>query len=278
MRLANKCLSVMKVNTLAPEATFQDYWSTPDRVPHRNLWLWDSVFHAVAMTHIDPTLAWYFLKSVLDMHAEDGMIPISGSAEGGRAPGMTQPPLLAWGVWANYQATRNPAQLAYAFPRLEAYLRWNLENRDANGNGLLEWDIEEDELCRSGESGMDNSPRFDDALLLDAVDFSTFQAHDMLFLGKIAAELGHAEQAQFWEAQAAKMSQQIFDVLWSEEHGIYLDRPLDDITIAPVAASSGFLPLLLPDIPSAHAERLTQTLRDPSRFWSALPRALRCPR
>lgn len=271
VRLANKCLSVMKVNTLAPEATFQDYWSTPDRVPHRNLWLWDSVFHAVAMTQIDPTLAWYFLKSVLDMQADDGMIPISGSAEGIRAQNMTQPPLLAWGVWVNYQATGNPTQLAYAFPRLEAYLSWNLANRDSNDNNLLEWDIEEDELCRSGESGMDNSPRFDDALLLDSVDFSTFQAHDMWILSQIAAELGHTAQATFWQAEASKMSQQIYAELWSDEHGLYMDQPVDGNPIAPVAASSGFLPLMLPDIPPAHIEKLAETLQDPTRFWSAFP-------
>jgi len=270
--LANKCLSVMKVNTLTPEDTFQDYWSTPDRVPHRNLWLWDSVFHALAMTHVKPTLAWYFLKSVLDMQAENGMIPISGTPEGVRATIFTQPPLLAWGVWVNYQTTKNKTQLAYAFPRLSAYLQWNLDNRDRNGNHLLEWDIEEDELCRSGESGMDNSPRFDDALLLDAVDFSTFQAHDMFMLSEIANELGEDEQSVYWKTQATQMSQQIYAELWSSNDGLYIDKPVDNnITIDTVEASSGFLPLLLPDIPQEHVTKLVETLTDSTKFWSAFP-------
>ena len=158
-RLLYKCFSVMKVNTLAPELSFADLWSTPDRVPHRYMWLWDSVFHSLAANRVYPDKAWLLLKSVLDMQQPDGMIPIQGSAEGWCAAGMTQPPLLAWGVWENYRHTGNRANLEYALPRLERYLHWNMLHRDRNRNYLLEWDIEENELCRSGESGMDNSPR-----------------------------------------------------------------------------------------------------------------------
>jgi hypothetical protein len=44
-----------------------------------------------------------------------------------------------------------------------------------------------------GESGMDNSPRFDDAIQLDAVDFSTFQALEMGYVARIAWELGESD-------------------------------------------------------------------------------------
>ena len=32
-------------------------WTTPDRWPHRKMWLWDSVFHAVGLRHFDPETA-----------------------------------------------------------------------------------------------------------------------------------------------------------------------------------------------------------------------------
>lgn len=65
-RLLLKCLSVMKVNTLASEGVIHQHWSTPDRVPHQAMWLWDSVFHSFAMNVLNPGLSWDFLKSVLD--------------------------------------------------------------------------------------------------------------------------------------------------------------------------------------------------------------------
>lgn len=59
-RLLLKCFSVMKVNTLAAEGVILQHWSTPDRVPHQAMWLWDSVFHTFAMNWVDPVIAWNF--------------------------------------------------------------------------------------------------------------------------------------------------------------------------------------------------------------------------
>lgn len=43
-----KALSVMRVNALAPEGRIEQRWSTPDRMPHRWMWLWDSCYHSFA--------------------------------------------------------------------------------------------------------------------------------------------------------------------------------------------------------------------------------------
>ena len=59
-RLLKKCISVMKVNTLSKEGAIQQTWSTPDRVPHRHMWLWDSVFHSFGMNRLLPRLSWTF--------------------------------------------------------------------------------------------------------------------------------------------------------------------------------------------------------------------------
>jgi len=61
------------------------------------------------------------------------------------------------GVWENYRALGDKACLQAALPRLERYLDWDCRHRDVNDNGLLEWLIEGNPLCRSGESGLDNS-------------------------------------------------------------------------------------------------------------------------
>lgn len=268
-RLLKKCASVMKVNTLSAEGEMRQTWSTPDRVPHQHMWLWDSVFHTFAMNHINPQVAWDFLKSVLDFQRTDGMIPHRMQVDG-RVSAITQPPILAWGVWENYQHLRDKNRLEYALPRLEKYLLWDLENRDQNHNHLLEWFIEGDVRCRSGESGLDNSPRFDEAVLLDAVDFSTFAALDLYALARIAGALGQAEEAARWQARAAALSGQVHDLLWDEAAGFYFDRRIDG-TLSGVRAATGFLPLLLPDLPPGRAQRLAEALADPRQFETAFP-------
>ena len=274
-RLLKKGVSVMRVNTLAPEGVNAHDWSTPDRVPHQHMWLWDSVFHSLGMNHLDHDLAWDFLKSVLARQREDGMIPHCMYVDGA-VSAITQPPILAWGVWENtcyldgenVEATSE--RLAYALPRLERALEWNLAHRDRNDNGLLEWWIEETPTSRSGESGMDNSPRFDEALTLDAVDFSTFQALDMAYTARIAEALGDHEKADLWGVRASEMRDRIHRLLWNPELGFYCDRRMDG-TLSDVKAVSGFLPLLLPDLPAPRRASLLSHLSNPETFNTSFP-------
>jgi hypothetical protein len=274
-RLMKKGVSVMRVNTLAPEGVNHQHWSTPDRVPHEHMWLWDSVFHSLGMNHLDPGLAWNFLKSVLARQQDDGMISHCMHVDGA-VSAITQPPILAWGVWENSRYLKDrdaqvqSTRLAYALPRLERALAWNLEHRDTNDNGLLEWRIEETPTSRSGESGMDNSPRFDEALSLDAVDFSTFQALDMAYTARIAEALGDRERADLWEARASAMRDRIHRLLWHPDLAFYCDRKMDG-TLSDVKAVSGFLPLLLPDLPVERRDSLLSYLSDPETFNTAFP-------
>ncbi|MGC9393580.1 MAG: amylo-alpha-1,6-glucosidase [Anaerolineae bacterium] len=268
-RLLKKCFSVMRVNTLAPEGVIRQTWSTPDRVPHKRMWLWDSAFHSLAMNRFNPEVAFGFLLSVLDTQRDDGMIP-HFSGPDGRASRITQPPILAWGVWENYRVLQDDDRLHEVLPELERYLEWNLANRDQNHNQLLEWFIEGDPLCRSGESGLDNSPRFDEAILLDAVDFSTFQARDMACVAQLWRALGEPERAVVWEERAAAMRHAIHTLLWDDESGFYYDRDFDGC-LSSVMAVTGFLPLLLEDIPVSRVDRLIDHLKDPATFGTAFP-------
>jgi len=268
-RLLNKCFSVMRVNTLAPEGRIARVWSTPDRVPHRDVWLWDSAFHSFAMNHLDPDLAWDFIAAVLDAQRTDGMIPMNHGAHWPGEP-LTQPPLLAWAVFANHRVSPSPDRLAWALPRLERASNWNRQARDRNRNGLLEWYIEDDPQCRSGESGMDNSVRFDRAIPLDAVDFSTYAALDMAYIAAIADELGDPSRARQWEHAARRTSRAVHDRLWDDEHGLYYDRTMNG-ELSDVAAISGLLPLLLDDLPRERVDRLVAAIDDPARFATQAP-------
>lgn len=268
-RLLKKCVSVMKVNILSAEASIDQIWSTPDRVPHRAMWLWDSVFHSFAMNRLHGETSWMFLQSVLETQRDDGMIPHMSRADG-TVSSITQPPILAWGVWENFRVMKSRANLGVALPRLERYMEWILKHRDANQSGLLEWMIEGNPLCRSGESGMDNSPRFDEAAQLDAVDFSSYAAADMRYMSLIAEELGDRERSLLWSRRSAEMSANIHSQLWDEEDGFYYDLAMNG-KLSKVKAVSGFMPLLLEDIEEARTERLLAMLHDPQHFGTQLP-------
>lgn len=151
-----KALSVMKTQVYSPEGRIRHRWTTPDRWPHRQMWLWDSAFHAIGWRHVAPALAQDAILAVFDMQAPDGFIPHMMNPTGKSR--ITQPPVLALGAKLVHDLTHDDEWIAAIYSGLCAYLEWDMRSRDADWGGLLEWEIDGNPLCRSGESGMDNSP------------------------------------------------------------------------------------------------------------------------
>lgn len=251
-----------QINSACPEIPF--LWTTPDRWPHRNMWLWDSVFHAIGLRHFNPDAARDSLRAVLSQQLPDGLIPHM-MFPGGHSQ-VTQPPVLALGVAMLQETAPDMEFLRDAFPKLERHIEWIFANRDSDGNGLAEWHIEGNPFCRSGESGMDNSPRFDSATQLDATDFNSFLSLECEKLAGFAEALGSPERAAYWGKRHETLNALINRLLWNEEEGIYMDRDVNTGKLTGIAASAGFLPLICGAPSPEQAGRLVANLNDPKRF------------
>jgi glycogen debranching enzyme len=269
-KLYYKCLSINKENVYSPEGVIPCLWTTPDRVPHRFLWLWDSVFHAMAFLQYNPEMAKNCIRAVLALQEEDGFIAHMMGVDGAFS-NLTQPQVLAWGVWTIYEKCKDLEFLRECAPALRKFLIWTMENRDKNGNGLLEWLTEPDYTeCKCGESGLDNSPRFDFDLEMDAIDFSTWLCNDVKYLSKIYEELEDKENAAYFANIYGSMKETINAMLWCEEDGLYYDR-LFDGTLTRVATPSSFLPMLAGICSQEQADKMVKVLLDEKRFWTAMP-------
>lgn len=288
--VAGKALSVMRVNALSPEGLIVQRWSTPDRMPHQWMWLWDSAYHSLAANHMTlgtagelagrgkaafgHVLGWEYLASVLDGADATGAIAIERTPDSvGEKVSETQPPLLAWAVYENFAQAKADGdeatalgRLQWALPRLERYLQWDFSNRaDPSGSTPL--------LCwkKGTESGMDNSQRFDDGRgrQMLTVDFSVFAARESDFLAKMHTALGNATAAATWRAIAAKLGDAIHSELWDASRGMYVDKV--DGAFSPIVAVTGLLPLWLPDLPPDRLPPLLSALADPARFNTSIP-------
>ena len=268
-KLYYKALSIQKVNVRTAEGKIPCRWTTPDRVPHRHMWLWDSVFHALAIVQYNSELAKDAIRAVLSQQRDDGFIahmmnPVDCSD-------VTQPQVLAWGVWEVYQKTKDVSFLKESVDALENYLEWDIKNRDLNGNGLLEWMSEPGYLnCRCGESGMDNSPRFDGDENVDAVDFSVFLAHDCMYLARIFKELENGEKYEKWQGRYETTKKKINELLWDDEDGVYYDRLFSD-NFSKVLTPVCFLPMFAGIATKEQAERMVKVLTDETLFWTENP-------
>lgn len=271
-RILFKALSVMKGQVCLPEGAISHRWTTPDRWPHKDMWLWDSVFHAIGWRHIDPVLARDMIDAVFDGQQADGFIPHQNSPTR-RPSNYTQPPILSYGVKLVTEILPDVEWVRRSYAKLSAYIEWDLANRDKDGVGLVEWFIEGDPTSRSGESGMDNSPRFDFhyPTRLAVVDFNSYLALECEVLSEFANALGYTQDAALWQEKRDKLCSLINRHLWSDEHQFYSDYdPASDMR-SPVLSSAGFLPLICGAATPERAAALARHLRDSEMFATAFP-------
>jgi len=270
-RTLAKCFSVMKSQVYTQEGVFKGRWTTPDRTPHRRWWLWDSAFHSIGNAYIDPELAYDTLRTILDVQEPDGFIPHMSYPEGWIVP-HTQPPLIAWALYRLYEKTGRKDWVENLYEGNRKSLNWIMKNRDANGNFLYEWYVDPNvEVCRCGESGMDNTPRFDVVQLMDSIDFSCYMANEMRHMEKLARILDIKEDAEGYASLFAKMSERINAELYDEEDGRYYDRELESGEFRKVSTPAGFLPLFAGVCPPDRAKRLAEDICNPNTFGTPLP-------
>lgn len=270
-QLYYKCLSIQKVNVHTPEGNIGCMWTTPDRVPHRSMWLWDSVFHSMGISEYNEELAKDCIRGILLQIQPNGMIPHMMNPK--THSKITQPQVVAWGVWQLYEKTGDKAFMEFCVPYLERYLEFGRNERDKNSNGLLEWKTDPLNVnCKCDESGLDNSPRFDFDNEMDAVDFSSFLANDAYYMSLICDELGLNDKSKYWLTVYETTKEKINELLWDDELGIYCDRLVNG-ELTHVLSSSGFIPLFagIPD--REKVKRMLVHLNDETEFGtpSAIP-------
>ncbi len=257
-KLWYKCLSVNRVNIYSPQDGFERFFTTPDRLPHRHMWLWDSCFHALALVHFAPALAEDAVLAVLDCQREDGFIPHRMKSRDDISD-ITQPPVLCATIWSLYEVTGDMELLRQTAKKLHRYLQWDLQNR-RSPSGLMTWYTQyADVRCRCDESGMDNSPRFDTTEKLEAVDFSTFMVNELLCLRRIYMTIGERGTAMRLEETQRELTDKINERLWDPASGCYYDRTWDG-EFRRILTPVSFLPLFAGICDPRQARRLSAHL------------------
>ena len=135
-------VSVMKSQVYTPEGIFRHLWTTPERYPHKKLWLWDSCYHSFGNCIISEDLAKESILALLDTQLPDGMIPHMSAPDSHSR--ITQPPLIAWSVEKIVRRTGDADFAAQCYDALTRYLQWDMDNRRSE-NGLFFWHINRDQ-------------------------------------------------------------------------------------------------------------------------------------
>ena len=262
-------VSVMKSQVYTPEGVFRHLWTTPERYPHKKLWLWDSCYHSFGNYIISEELAKESILALLDTLQPDGMIPHMSAPDSHSQ--ITQPPLIAWSVEKIVRRIGDTDFAAQCYDALTKYLQWDMDHRRSEA-GLFFWHINRDmEHNRCDESGMDNCSRFDNVEEMECIDFSCFMKKEADAMSYLADVLQRHDEAEKWAEYAKTLTRLINERLWDEQDCMYCDFELKTQELHRFQSVCSFLPLFAGVCSDDRKDALIASLNDPKAFKTPFP-------
>lgn len=263
-KLYYKCVSVLSSALFSSEGLIKSDYIAVENDNLKALRPFYSSICTLGLRHILPQKAKDTLESILASIAADGMI--SSEITTTSKSSILCPPTLAWCFWELYTVNGDRAMLENAYNNLKNYLHYIIETRDINKNHLYEWQIGETEGNLGKESSMDNSPRFDDGVILDCVDFSAFTANEAKYMSKIANRIDKHGEALYWDVVFERIKNAVNEVLFDEDDKIYYDKAVVSNMFKKIKTSASFLPLFANICENRHAMALLKFLNNEDKF------------
>ena len=245
----------------------RDVLSVPDKWEYPWFAAWDSAFHTVSMTTVDPEFAKHQLLLLL---REWYMHPNGQMASFEYAFSDVNPPVHAWAALEVYKADANRKEgrrdtdfLERCFQKLLLNFTWWVNRKDAEGRNLF----------AGGFLGLDNIGVFDRSQMnmgseLQQADGTAWMGFYCLSMLNIALEL--AQDRSVYEDIASKFLEHYVQIvealnhsngsgLWDDEVGFYFDRmswPDGTNTSIKIRSIVGLIPLF--GVTVLTRERLSQ--------------------
>jgi putative isomerase len=247
---------------------------------------WDTFFAATMAAIGDKDLAYANAIETLHESTAQGFVPNYARAGGWKSSDRSEPPVGAITVLGLYEKFHERWFLEDAYQPLLNWNRWWAQHRDIHGyltwgsDGKNEPENLEDGSrgTRSGailESGLDNSPMYDDTTydpqthLLEFADVGLMSMYiaDCDALAKIADALQKPEDARELRERSARYGQKLA-TLWSDDKGIFLNKDLHTGKFSTRLSPTNFYPMLAHVATPAQAREMVEKhLLNPKEFW-----------
>jgi putative isomerase len=247
---------------------------------------WDTFFAASMASIGDRDLAYADAIETLRESTDEGFVPNYARAGNWKSFDRSEPPVGSITVLGMYQKFGQRWLLEETFPALWKWNRWWAEHRDLDG--YLTWgsdgenqpgNLDDDTRgARAGavlESGLDNSPMYDDATfdpkthLLQYADVGLMSLYiaDCDALATIADTLQRSDEARQLRSRSAQYKAKL-QTLWSPEAGIFLNKDLHTGQFSTRLSPTNFYPMLAHAATPAQAQTMvTRHLLNPQEFW-----------
>lgn len=277
-RIMVKSMMTLMSNWLSPKGALYHEGVAPSHAMGYfvGFWAWDSWKHAVALAHIDTTLAKNQIRTMFDYQSDEGMIAdciYTDINENNWRD--SKPPLAAWAVNEIYQTTGDKSFVAEMYPKLLKYHQWWYKYRDHDGNGICEFGATDGTLeAAKWESGMDNAVRYDDAKMLknsegawsfdqESVDLNAYLCYEQNLLKEMANLLGE-------DFEIKNRTEQIRDYFYDAKDGYFYDKRINGDFVRE-QGPEGWTPLWTLVATKEQAIEAVKIMFDTTKFSTYIP-------
>ena len=247
---------------------------------------WDTFFAASLAAIGDRDLAYANALETLRGATPQGFVPNYARADSWKSADRSEPPVGAITVLDLYRRFHDRWFIDDAYAPLLRWNRWWEKHREMKGYLVWGSDGENepqnpDDTSRGTlqgakyESGLDNSPIYDDATFDSAthqmriadVGLMSLYIADCDALAEIADVLGKSTDANELRQRSARFRESLA-TMWDETRGIFLNKDLQTGVFTTRLSPTNFYPLLAKAATPAQASRMIQDhLLNPSEFW-----------
>ncbi len=247
---------------------------------------WDNFFAATLASIGDKNLAYANALEILREETPQGFVPNYARAGGWKSSDRSEPPVGAITVLGLYRKFHDRWFLRDTYEPLLRWNEWWAAHRDEDG--YLAWGSDADNEpanlddhsrgTKQGaeyESGLDNSPMYDDVVynqhthLFEMADVGLMSLYiaDCNALAQIADELGKTADAKQLRARAGQYRKSLA-TLWDAKTGMFLNKDLHTGQLSHRLSPTNFYPLLAKAATPEQARRMIEEhLKNPSEFW-----------
>ncbi|MDZ7319854.1 MAG: trehalase family glycosidase [candidate division KSB1 bacterium] len=251
------------------------------------LFCWDNFFASFMYTLHSKERAFNEAIQMCREIDELGFVPNFSAPRNLKSRDRSQPPVGSMMVLEIYKKFPEKWFLEEVFDRLLTWNRWWEKNRDHDG--YLCWGsnpfkpirndpremVQNEFQAAAYESGLDNSPMFDDVPfdttthLLQQADVGLMGLYigDCEALGKIASILGREKEAGELKAREEKYQAKL-QTLWDDDFGLFLNKRLDTGELSRRISPTNFYALIGKAATQEQAERMiNEHFYNPKEFW-----------
>ena len=242
------------------------------------LFCWDTYFAAMLAMPDNKNLAYANLIAITREKTEAGFVPNFGSVNDGKSRDRSQPPVGSLALKEIYRRYRENWIVEYLFDDLLEWNRWYADNRRLPDGSLCwgsdpyeakygrHWELDgiNDLLGAKLESGLDNSPMYDDMpfdedkhiMMLADVGLTGLYIMDCEALAELAGVIGRIESVEL--RGRAEHSKNGLENLWDEEFGMYLNKRTDTGEFSKRISPTNFYALFSDKVSGDKAERIVK--------------------